>query len=78
MRFLAPLVLTLLTSCALGNSSPVQVTLLCPSIVEYSAELQRRAADEFEALPPDSALAEMIGDYGQLRERIRTCRSSGT
>lgn len=68
------LALTSLASCATGSSSLTPVTLVCPTIVEYSAEFQSRAADELEMLPPGSALAEMVGDYGQLRERIRACR----
>jgi hypothetical protein len=36
--------------------------------------MQQRAADELAALPPDSVLARMIEDYGELRARIRgTC-----
>jgi hypothetical protein len=39
--------------------------------VPYPPELQMRAADELAALPPDSVLARMIEDYGELRARIR-------
>jgi hypothetical protein len=39
--------------------------------VPYPPEVQRRAADELAVLPPDSVLARMIDDYGELRARIR-------
>jgi hypothetical protein len=39
--------------------------------VPYPLEFQRRAAAELVALPPGSALARMIDDYGELRARIR-------
>ena len=44
---------------------------LCPALVPYPAEVQQRAADELGALPPDSVLARLIDDYGELRARIR-------
>ena len=40
-------------------------------LVDYSAELQTKAAKELSALPRDSAVARLVVDYGQLR---RTCR----
>jgi hypothetical protein len=39
--------------------------------VPYPPAVQHRAADEFAALPPDSVLARLIDDYGELRARIR-------
>jgi hypothetical protein len=40
-------------------------------MAEYSAERQKQAFNELNGLPPDSALAEMIDDYGELRKRCR-------
>jgi hypothetical protein len=57
----------LLAACATaGSDGP-----LCPALVPYPPEVQRRAADELAVLPPDSVLARMIDDYGELRARIR-------
>jgi hypothetical protein len=57
----------LLAGCATaGSDGP-----LCPVLVPYPAEVQLRAADELAALPPDSVLARLIEDYGELRARIR-------
>lgn len=47
------------------------VSDVCPRIEPYSKATQSRAADELEALPVGSALADMIGDYGVLRAELR-------
>jgi hypothetical protein len=57
----------LLAGCATaGSDGP-----LCPALVPYPAHVQIQAADELAALPPDSVLARLIDDYGELRARIR-------
>jgi hypothetical protein len=57
----------LLAGCAAaGSDGP-----LCPALVPYPPEVQMRAADELAALPPDSVLARLVEDYGELRARIR-------
>ncbi len=57
----------LLAGCAAaGSDGP-----FCPALVPYPPELQQRAADEVAALPPNSVLARLIEDYGELRARIR-------
>jgi hypothetical protein len=61
-----------LLGCQTSDFSPV--TLLCPSIVTYSAEFQIMAAEELQTLPPGSPVAELVRDYGQLRDRIRVCQ----
>lgn len=43
----------------------------CPPLVEYSAQTQRRAADELERLPKGSAMAQMIVDYKKTRDACR-------
>lgn len=50
------------------------VSLSCPPVVEYSRELQARAAEELQLLPERSAVAEMIADYSVMRDQARTCR----
>jgi len=47
----------------------------CPPVVEYSRELQARAAEELVLLPGRSAIAEMMADYAVIRERTRACGS---
>jgi hypothetical protein len=59
----------LLQGCGTVRSS---VVYACPGgIAAYSTDRQKQAADELGRLPPDSALAEMIDDYGELRKRCR-------
>jgi hypothetical protein len=50
-----------------------QVSDVCPTLFVYSAERQATAADELAALPAPSTLAEMIADYGVVRNEIRVC-----
>lgn len=49
---------------------------LCPEPKTYTADEEARAAHELLALPPDSALAVMIIDYGRERAVLRVCRRS--
>ncbi len=63
------------------KGEPVIVT---PPIVEYSKDIQSRAADELDKLshacprdvvtPDCSALSRMIADYGTLRQKIRAAQ----
>jgi hypothetical protein len=46
---------------------------VCTPVVEYSREVQRRAAEELNSLPDGSAIAEMLSDYAVLREQARSC-----
>ena len=58
-----------ISGCATAGSSA------CPREVEYSAEQQRRAADELSMLPRDSMVrGTMMPDYGRLRDQARACR----
>jgi hypothetical protein len=66
----------LLTACDPG-SSEVVIKTICPRINEYDAKTQERALAEYQALPAGSALRLFIGDYKQLREQIRVCRTRG-
>lgn len=47
----------------------------CPSIVEYSRELQGQAAEELALLPDGSAVVEMMADYFVMRDQVRACGS---
>ncbi|MPZ32063.1 MAG: hypothetical protein GEV13_13885 [Rhodospirillales bacterium] len=58
-----------IAGCAMAVSSA------CPREVEYSAEQQRRAADELSTLPRDGMVrGTMMSDYGRLRDQSRACR----
>lgn len=59
----------LLTGCAKVDSSAVT-----PTLYIYSPELQAQAAAELEALPVDSVLPRLIGDYAVVRAEIRALR----
>ncbi|TKZ15926.1 hypothetical protein FAP39_16370 [Shimia litoralis] len=65
---------SLLTGCATagfdGGGGAV-----CPPVVEYSREMQVRAAEELARLPDGSAVVEMMADYAVLREQGRGCQS---
>ena len=46
----------------------------CAPVVEYSREVQVRAAEELNSLPDGSAIAEMLSDYTVMRDQARACR----
>ena len=54
-----------------GCSTQLHTGSGCPPLVQYSAQTQRRAADELERLPKDSAVAQMIVDYKKTRDACR-------
>ena len=56
---------------------PAAVTFVCPHLRQYSAATQDRALAEYRALPPDSALKTLVGDYQNLRDQVRACRGEG-
>ena len=64
---------SLLSGCATGSFEP-GIATACPPVVEYTRELQARAADELDLLPETSAIAEMTADYAVLRDQARACR----
>ena len=66
----ALIMMSLLTGCGAGAFS----VSACPAPVEYRREFQVKAADELDALPPDSALRGMMADYAQERARLRLCQ----
>lgn len=67
------MVLALLTMSTAGCATAVSSA--CPREVEYSAEQQRRAADELSVLPRDGMVrGTMMPDYGRLRDQTRACR----
>lgn len=72
MRTLLALVLLTMSTAACGTAT----SSACPREVEYSAEQQRRAADELSTLPRDGMVrGVMMPDYGRLRDQARACRA---
>lgn len=71
--FLALPIVTLLTACD-PEHSEVVVKFVCLRINEYDDSVQDKAIAELEALPKDSALRRLIGDYKHLRQKVRECR----
>jgi hypothetical protein len=64
--------MTLLAGCATGLSEPLPVLRpVCPPLVKYTPDFQRRAAEELSQLPPGSALAVFMNDYVKLRDACR-------
>lgn len=61
-----------LTGCAAAGFETGGVGA-CPPVVEYSWELQVRAAEELALLPEGSAVAEMLSDYAVMREQVQFC-----
>jgi hypothetical protein len=63
-----------LTACGAAPSKIV-VSAICPSLPEYSKELQLKAAEELEAMPPGSVVADIfMPDYGKMRDGVRACQ----
>lgn len=63
---------SLLSGCATDGSEP-GIATACPPVVEYTRELQARAADELDLLSEGSAIAEMLADYSVMRTQVRSC-----
>ena len=63
---------SLLTGCATAGFE-AGGEAACPPVVEYSREFQARAAEELAMLPEGSIIAEMLADYGVMREQARAC-----
>lgn len=66
------IVTSLLSGCATVRSEHGRLAT-CPPVVEYGREFQARAADELALLPEGSAIAEMLADYGVMREQALSC-----
>tara|TARA_R100001163_G_scaffold40332_1_gene30606 strand:- start:268 stop:717 length:450 start_codon:yes stop_codon:yes gene_type:complete len=67
------------------TSEKGEAVIVTPPLVDYTSEIQTRAADEFEQLGPPcardhltencSAAARFIMDYGTLRDKIRAAKN---
>ena len=61
-----------MTGCATAGFEANGVAV-CPPVMEYSRELQARAAEELAMLPNGSAVIEMMVDYTVLRAQLLIC-----
>lgn len=66
--------LTMLLAGCNQEASSVVVKTVCPVIRSYDKATQERALAEYRALPANSAIKAMVGDYLTLRDRVRKCR----
>lgn len=71
-------ILALLTSCSTrdGSSLGIQdiISDVQPSVVEYSPETQRRAAQELRQCGECPTVRMMLSDYHTMREQAREAR----
>ena len=63
----------LLTGCAAGSSER-WTGFVCPAVVDYSRDEQRRVADAVAALPDGSVIIDWLTDYAVLRAQLDDCR----
>lgn len=78
LMFLTLTTALLLSACEKADSNRI---IVFPYLEKYEPEVQLRAAEELETLPPScprthviadcSAVRLLVNDYGTLRERIR-------
>lgn len=61
----------LVVACAGDTPAPV---VTCPAIVEYTGEEQAQASKDLDLLPDDSPVHRFMGDYKQLRAKLRACQ----
>lgn len=74
LKLVAPVLLaTFLAACGTAPSSGPA----CPSLPLYTQEQMNGAADELDALPDGSLLANVfMPDYGKMRDGVRACRKA--
>lgn len=66
-------VMILLTGCTTGSFEQRSASI-CPPVVAYTLEEQRRVAEEVEAMPEDSVIVDWLADYTVLRGQLRVYR----
>jgi hypothetical protein len=66
------IVASLLSACGTAGSDRA-VSAVRPPMVEYSAEVQARAAAELEVLPEGSVVGALLSDYAVTRDQARVC-----
>lgn len=53
------------------------VTVVCPPVIQWPADLQKRAAVELGTLPPGAALNDLVALAIRQRDVSRRCDQSG-
>lgn len=73
LTFVAPLLILGLSRCTTVVPGPG-----CPSLVQYDAATQARAAAELRYLEETGVAPTLVDtfipDYGRLRDQVRACR----
>lgn len=67
------LALALLAGCASQAAAPCSVQA-CPVAPEYPKSFEMAAGQQLFALPQDSPVVVMMGDYGKMRVEARDCQ----
>lgn len=57
---------------------PKTTTVVCPPVIEWRADLQKRAAAELRTLPSGSATAELVARAIEQRNVNRRCKGGGS
>jgi hypothetical protein len=52
---------------------PKRTTIICPPIIEWKVDIQKRAAAEIRTLPKGSASAELMARAIEQRNVVRRC-----
>lgn len=90
MRALVILAAIALAGCAFdrdpeirGESAPIEVHQvdlrpMCGTVKDYSPADQVVLAKAIDALPGDSPIIPVIGDYKRMRDEARACQSSAS
>jgi hypothetical protein len=61
-----------LSNCGAGQTLTLAVvTVKCPPMTQYPADMQKQAAAELRALPAGSAVGMLVNDYGTQRAKCR-------
>ena len=71
-RVVLAIAASLLGGCGMAGSDRL-TSVVCPPVVGYAAEVRARAAAEVDALPAESAVADLISDYAVMRDQARAC-----
>jgi hypothetical protein len=74
MKTITLLIASLLLSGCAGTVYRTKLEVYCPPIEIYSPEFNQELADDLESLDESQTTIPMvIGDYANLRDRIRAC-----
>ena len=66
--------MTLLSACATAPSDFSSAEQVLPQIKQYSDKQQASVADDLQSASISPATAQMITDYGIMRDQVRNAR----